>query len=180
MSAGEPQMDAEVTSASATTAKATGGTAKATGGTANATTAGEPTWSAAVRWRSYLLLLAILLGGGLLLAWRPLRPSVVPRWLWWFLTGAYGEGFFATAVVLASSMGQDAVDLLLGRRLRALAWVLVLALIGALAGISIYSFQHGRPIVGVIAALMATVGPLARHVFPGLPRARARYRRDRR
>lgn len=133
---------------------------------------------ARVRWVGKALLLALLLGGGFLLAWRPLRPAfLVPEWMWWFFTGGHGEAFFATSVVLASGIALDAADLLLARRLRPLAYLLVLATIAALAALALWSYQHGHPLVALVAVLMATVGPIARRVFPGLPRAKARYRK---
>jgi hypothetical protein len=124
------------------------------------------------------LLLALLLGLGSLLAWRPLRPAfLLPEWLWWFLTGGHGEALFATSVVLASRMVLEAADLLRARRLRALSYLLVLAMIAALAGLAVWSYHHAHPLVALMAAVMATVGPITRRLFPGLPRAKARYRR---
>lgn len=140
-------------------------------------TAAPPPPSAGVRWGGYLVLLALLLGIGLLLSWRPLRPAfLVPEWLWWYFSGAYGVGFFATAVVLASGMAQDAADLMLVRGWRVLARATILLMIVALAGLAVWAWRHGHHVTAVIAALMGTVGPLARRALPGLPRAQARYK----
>lgn len=133
--------------------------------------------SAPVRWGGYVVLMALLLGGGLLLSWRPLRPAfLVPEWMWWYFSGAYGVGFFATAVVLASGMAQDAADLMLVRGWRLLARATILLMIVALAGLAVWAWRHGHHVTAVIAALTATVGPIARRAFPGLPRATARYK----
>jgi hypothetical protein len=132
----------------------------------------------AMKWTGYLVVLGFLLGMGFLFAWPPLRPAfLIPEWMWWFSSGAHGEAYFIGAVILGAGMAQEGADVLLRRGWRVIARGAVLLAIVALAGLAVLAYQHERTLLSLVAALMASVGPLARRAMPGLPHAQARIRR---
>ena len=142
--------------------------------------AGKPAARGSVRWGGYTVVMIGLLGTGYVLAHAWLWPKfMMPAWMWAVISGWHGEAFYTAAVVLASGMVGDAADMLLTRGRRVLARVVILLMIVALAFLAVWAYRHHRWLIAIIAALMATVGPLARRVWPGLPTATARVRRPR-
>ena len=132
--------------------------------------------SARARWASYAIMLVLLVGGGLLLQWHPLHMARIPGWID-LATAVGGDVLFAIALVLVDGMAVDAADLLLAHRHRVLArLVVVVALVGFVA-VAVVAWLHRHWLLAAAAAIVALLGPVARRVFPGLPRARARYRR---
>lgn len=153
--------------------------AGATAKPATADADGKPKqWRASVRWGGYVLVMIGLLGLGYVFTKSWLWPKfIMPAWMWALMSGWHGEAFYSTAVVLASGMVGDAADMLLVRGRRLLARLAILLMIVALAVLAVWSWRHGHYLVAIMAALMATVGPLARRAWPGLPRAQIRKRR---
>jgi hypothetical protein len=133
---------------------------------------------ASVRWASYAIVMTGLLTLGYVFSRSWLWPtSIMPGWVWFCVSGARGQAFYATAVILASGVGADATDLLLERGHRRAARMAVLLLVVGMGALAVVTFRAELRLVALAAALMACVGPLARRAFPGLPRARVRSRR---
>lgn len=138
----------------------------------------EPTRRPRVAVGGYLVMMLLLCGAGWLVSRPGARPRLIPRWLWWALTGMYGQAFWATAVLLSAGAATDAIDGLLAAGRRPLARMLVMAAIAALAALAVVAALAHLYLVAAAAALMGVVGSLPRRAFPGLPRAKARTRRD--
>lgn len=138
-----------------------------------------PTPGPGSRWGGYLVVLGLLVGLGWLASRPASRPRLVPRWLWWFLTGMDGQAFYAAAVLLTAGAATDLVDTQVAAGRRTLGRLLLLVALVGLAALAVVSLRAHLYLVAAAAALMGVVGSLPRRAFPGLPRARiARRRRD--
>lgn len=144
--------------------------------TATATDAPPPA-RASVRWGSYTIVMLGLLGLGYVLSKSWLWPtSIMPGWMWLFVSAGHGQACYATAILLGNGMVGDAADMLLTRGWRVLARLVTLLGVIALAVLAVWAWRHQHWLVAVAAAVVATLGSLTHRLWPGLPRARARIR----